>query len=116
MIKSGDAISIATLPLGQDKIAAVHYLRLTRTDLTSFTISVSAVTQIPVELVRLAEESFTNLGGYEFDGLGLGLMQLDGSTFQVRFPVVIAAELAPLETQHVAVHPAGQVCAMRLPS
>lgn len=33
MIKSGDAISITTLPLGQGKIAAVHYLRLTRTDL-----------------------------------------------------------------------------------
>jgi hypothetical protein len=32
-IKSGDAISITTLPLGQGKIAAIHYLRLTRTDL-----------------------------------------------------------------------------------
>ena len=34
VIKSGDAISITTLPLGQRKIASVHYLRLTRTDLT----------------------------------------------------------------------------------
>jgi hypothetical protein len=34
VIKSGDAISITTLPLGQGKIASVHYLRLTRTDLT----------------------------------------------------------------------------------
>jgi hypothetical protein len=34
VINSGDAISIATLPLGQGKIAPVHYLRLTRTDLT----------------------------------------------------------------------------------
>jgi hypothetical protein len=33
LIKSGDAISITTLPLGQGKIAVVHYLRLTRTDL-----------------------------------------------------------------------------------
>lgn len=33
VIKSGDAISIATLPLGQGKIAEVHYIRLTRTDL-----------------------------------------------------------------------------------
>jgi hypothetical protein len=32
VIKSGDAISITTLPLGQGKIAAAHYLRLTRTD------------------------------------------------------------------------------------
>jgi hypothetical protein len=35
MIKSGDAISITTLPLGPGKIAHVHYLRLTRTDLLS---------------------------------------------------------------------------------
>ncbi len=33
VVKSGDAISITTLPLGQGKIAVVHYLRLTRTDL-----------------------------------------------------------------------------------
>lgn len=33
VIKSGDAISITTLPLGEGKIAVVHYLRLTRTDL-----------------------------------------------------------------------------------
>ncbi len=35
LIKSGDAISITTLPLGPGKIAHVHYLRLTRTDFTS---------------------------------------------------------------------------------
>ena len=34
VIKSGDAISITTLPLGEDKIAAVHYLRLTLIDQT----------------------------------------------------------------------------------
>ena len=34
VIKSGDTISITTLPLGQGKIAVVHYLRLTRIDLT----------------------------------------------------------------------------------
>jgi hypothetical protein len=33
VIKSGDAISITTLPLGPSKIAVVQYLRLTRTDL-----------------------------------------------------------------------------------
>ena len=33
VIKSGDAISITTLPLGLGKIAPVHYLRLTRIDL-----------------------------------------------------------------------------------
>jgi hypothetical protein len=32
-IKSGNAISITTLPLGEGKITVVHYLRLTRTDL-----------------------------------------------------------------------------------
>ena len=32
VIKSGDAISFTTLPLGPGKIAVVHYLRLTRTD------------------------------------------------------------------------------------
>ena len=34
VIKSGEAISITTLPLGQGKIASVHYLRLTRIDQT----------------------------------------------------------------------------------
>jgi hypothetical protein len=33
LIKSGDAISITTLPLGPGKVAVVQYLRLTRTDL-----------------------------------------------------------------------------------
>jgi hypothetical protein len=33
VIKSGDAISITTLPLGPGKIAVVQYLRLIRTDL-----------------------------------------------------------------------------------
>lgn len=35
MVRSGDVISIPTLPLGKGRIAAVHYLRLTRADLTS---------------------------------------------------------------------------------
>jgi hypothetical protein len=35
VIKSGDAISFTTLPLGEGKIAVVHYLRLTRIDLAS---------------------------------------------------------------------------------
>jgi hypothetical protein len=35
VIKSGDVLSITTLPLGPGKIAVVHYLRLTRTDLAS---------------------------------------------------------------------------------
>ena len=34
VIKSG-AIAITTLPLGEGNIAVVHYLRLTRTDLTA---------------------------------------------------------------------------------
>jgi len=38
VIKSGDAISITTLPLGPGRIAAVHYLRLTRTDLASASV------------------------------------------------------------------------------
>ena len=33
VVKSGDAISITTLPRGPGKIAVVQYLRLTRTDL-----------------------------------------------------------------------------------
>ena len=32
VIRSGDAISITTLPLGQGRIAPVHYLRFTRMD------------------------------------------------------------------------------------
>jgi hypothetical protein len=35
VVRSGDVISIPTLPLGEGRIATVHYLRLTRTDLTS---------------------------------------------------------------------------------
>jgi len=35
VIKSGDAISITTLPLGPGKIVVVQYLRLTRTDLAN---------------------------------------------------------------------------------
>lgn len=34
VIKSGDVISIKELPLGEGKVAVVHYIRLTRTDLT----------------------------------------------------------------------------------
>ena len=34
VIKSGDAVSITTLPFGPGKIAVVQYLRLTRTDLS----------------------------------------------------------------------------------
>jgi peroxiredoxin len=107
VIKSGDAISISTLPLGHEKIVAVHYLRLTRTDLASFTTPVGAVSQTPEDLLRLAQESFKNPSGYEFDGSGL--LQLDGSSWQVKFPVVIAAEPAPLETPHAPVFPAGRV-------
>ncbi|MGA2649238.1 MAG: hypothetical protein ABSF28_01885 [Terracidiphilus sp.] len=33
VIKSGDALSFTTLPLGEGKIEVVHYLRLTRLDL-----------------------------------------------------------------------------------
>ena len=35
VIRSGDVISITMLPLGKGRIAVVHYLRLTRTDLTA---------------------------------------------------------------------------------
>lgn len=34
VIKSGGAIAIKTLPLGEGKVEVIHYLRLTRTDLT----------------------------------------------------------------------------------
>ena len=34
VMKSGDTIAITTLPLGQGRIPVIHYLRLTRTDLT----------------------------------------------------------------------------------
>jgi hypothetical protein len=35
VIKSGSVISITTLPLGKGRIPVIHYLRLTRIDLTS---------------------------------------------------------------------------------
>ena len=34
VIKSGDSIAIKTLPLTESKVEVIHYLRLTRTDLT----------------------------------------------------------------------------------
>ncbi len=34
VINSGDAIAIKTLPLAEGKVEVIHYLRLTRTDLT----------------------------------------------------------------------------------
>jgi hypothetical protein len=34
VIKSGDAIAIRTVPLAEGKVEVIHYLRLTRTDLT----------------------------------------------------------------------------------
>jgi len=67
-------------------------------------IRVSA--QTPEELLKLAQESFTNPSGFEFDGSGV--LQPDGSSWQVKFPVVIAAAPAPLETPYAPVHPAGR--------
>ncbi|HMH13475.1 MAG TPA: TlpA disulfide reductase family protein [Edaphobacter sp.] len=107
VVRSGKVISITTLPLGQAKIAAVHYLRLARTDLTSPANPVSDNSQTPEDLLRLAQESFTNPSGFEFDGSGL--LQLDASPWRVKFPVVIAAAPAPLETPHAPVFPAGRV-------
>jgi len=43
VIKSGDAISITTLPLGPGKIASVHYLQLTRTDLAPISTQQSSM-------------------------------------------------------------------------
>ena len=34
VIKSGDAIAIRTVPLADSKVEVIHYLRLTRSDLT----------------------------------------------------------------------------------
>lgn len=42
VIKSGGAIAITTLPLGKGKLAVVHYLRLTRTDIAPDSVHESA--------------------------------------------------------------------------
>ena len=68
---------------------------------------IHASAQTPEELLRLAQGSFTNPSGFEFDGSGL--LQMDGSPWQVKFKAVIAAAPAPLETPHAPVHPAGRV-------
>ena len=34
LVKSGDTISFTTLPLGEGKVAVIHYLRVTRMDST----------------------------------------------------------------------------------
>jgi cytochrome c biogenesis protein CcmG, thiol:disulfide interchange protein DsbE len=69
--------------------------------------SLHAFSQTPDELLRLAQDSFTSPSGFEFDGSGL--LQPDGSSWQAKFSVVIAAEPAPLETPHAPVHPGGRV-------
>jgi len=69
--------------------------------------SIQASAQTPEELLRLAQDAFTNPSGYEFHGAGLA--QLEGSSWLVRFRVVIAAAPAPLETPHAPVHPVGRV-------
>ena len=69
--------------------------------------SIRSFAQSPEELLRLAQESFTNPSGYEFDGSGL--LKVDGTSWQVKFHVVIAAEPAPLETPNAPVSPAGRV-------
>jgi hypothetical protein len=71
------------------------------------TTAIQAFSQTPEELLKLAQESFTNPSGFEFDGSGV--LQPDGSSWQVKFPVVIAAAPAPLETPYAPVHPAGRV-------
>jgi peroxiredoxin len=69
--------------------------------------AIQASAQTPEELLRLAQESFTDPSGFQFDGAGV--LQLDNSSWQVKFRVVIAAAPAPLETPHAPVHPAGQL-------
>jgi cytochrome c biogenesis protein CcmG/thiol:disulfide interchange protein DsbE len=69
--------------------------------------SIQAFAQTPAELLKLAQESFTNPSGFEFDGAGL--LQPNPSSWQMKFRVVIAAAPAPLETPYAPVHPGGQV-------
>jgi len=68
-----------------------------------FAASLSAASQSPDELLRLAQDAFLNPSGYEFHGGGL--FQPDGSSWDVKFSVDIAAEPAPLETPRSPVNP-----------
>ena len=72
-----------------------------------FITAVSAASQTPEELLRQAQDAFTNPSGFEFDGSGL--LRPDGSSWQMKFPVVIVAAPAPLETPRAPVHPAGRI-------
>lgn len=69
--------------------------------------SISASAQTPDELLRLAQDAFTNPNGYEFDGSGL--LQPEGSSWQVKFSVVFAAAPASPATPQAPVHPVGRV-------
>lgn len=65
--------------------------------------SIHASAQTPEALLRLAQDTFKNPSGYEFHGTGL--LQQDGSSWQVKFAVVIAAAPAPLETPFAPASP-----------
>jgi peroxiredoxin len=88
VIKSGDAISITTLPLGEGKIAVIHYLRLTRTDLTPDSPQLALGTSITsaeprIDLLQRVEHHFNN--ATSFDIMGIASATIPGSSWRATY-------------------------------
>jgi peroxiredoxin len=66
-----------------------------------------ASAQTPIELLRLAQDTYKSPAGYQINGEGS--VQPLGSSWQINFSVVIAAAPAPLGSTHTPVVPAGRI-------
>jgi peroxiredoxin len=64
--------------------------------LVTAVISTAAWAQTPQELLRLAQETYNDRGGYEIEGTGS--VRPAGSSWTVTFSITIVAAPAPLET------------------
>lgn len=87
VIKSGGVIAFTTLPLGPGKIAVDHYLRLTRTDITSDSAqmedSETSTTsgESRTDLLQKIEQRFKNASS--FDVKGTASAPIPGSSWSV---------------------------------
>jgi peroxiredoxin len=70
-------------------------------------IASCACAQTPPELLQLAQDTYKNPDGYEIKGRGF--VQPPGSSWQVTFPVLMAAAPSPFDSPRPAAHPAGNV-------
>jgi peroxiredoxin len=74
----------------------IQVITLAVTAQTANSGTVTTSTRTPQDLLRLAQNAYKNPTGYEMKGEGV--LQPAGSSWQIRFPITIAASPAPLET------------------